>query len=91
MNAEIYQAPSEDGLVNQLSIATSLLTPDGRVVHEAVDSGSSETLPNGVFGYVHYTLVPIGSLSPGPYILRVRVSVDGISSTFRAVPISIVP
>jgi len=90
VNAEIYEAPSEDGLGNQLSITTSLLTPDGRVVREAMESGASETLPNGVFGYQHYTLVPIGTLSPGLYILRVSVSVDGVvPAAVRAVPITV--
>jgi hypothetical protein len=89
VNAEIYEAPSEDDLANPLSIATSLLTPDGRVVHEAVDSGTSETLPSGVSGYQHYALVPIATLPPGLYILRVSVKVDEVVSISRAVPITI--
>ena len=91
VNAEIYEAPTDDGFGATLSIATSIVTPEGRVVHEAVDSGSSETLPNGVFGYQHYTLVPIATLPPGPYILRVSVSVDGAAWTSRSVPITVEP
>lgn len=91
VNADIYEAPTCDGLGANLSVATSILAPDGRVLYESVDIGTSETLPTGVFGYQHYTLVPIATFAPGPYILRVSVSVDGAAWTSRSVPISVVP
>jgi hypothetical protein len=91
VNAEIYEAPVDDGFGGQLTIATSLLASDGRVVYEAVDLGSSETLPSGVFGYQHYTLVPIVAVPPGDYTIRVTAAIDGdnSASTWRAVPITI--
>ena len=89
VNAEIYEAPTCDGLGVNLNVATTILTPEGRVLHESVDIGTSETLPTGVFGYQHYALVPIATLPPGPYILRVSVSVDGATAVWRAMPITV--
>ncbi len=90
VNAEVYEAPTCDGFGANLNLITSIVTPDGRVVFESTDIGSSETLPNGVFGYRHYALVPIATLIPGPYVVRVSVLVDGSMPAWRAVPIMVI-
>ena len=89
VNAEIYEAPPQDDLVGELRITTRIVTPDGRVVYETSDTGQSETLPSGAYGYHHYTLVPISTLPPGLYAVRVTASVDGVMSISRSVPITV--
>jgi hypothetical protein len=94
VNAEIYTyqstAPVADDICfEQMRIYTIVETPEGRVVFETSDVGQSETLPSGVYGYEHYALVPVATLMPGPYVVRVTVS-DGTSSASRAVPITVV-
>jgi hypothetical protein len=93
VNAEIYDAvsntaPGDD--FDSLSIATSILSADGRVVYEHSDVGTSEPLESGVYGYRHYTLVPINALTPGPYVVRVAALLNGVEMASRSVPITIV-
>jgi hypothetical protein len=92
VDAEIYETPLDDGFSTQMTITTSLLTPQGAVVYESTDIGTSETLPSGVFGYPHYTLVPTAAVPPGDYVIRVLAAVDGDAggATWRAIPITIV-
>ena len=93
VNAEIYDAVSRtapDDDFDSLSIATSILSADGHVVYEQSDVGTSEPLESGVYGYKHYTLVPINALTPGPYVVRVAALLNGVVMASRSVPITIV-
>jgi hypothetical protein len=92
VNAQIYQSPPESADADfdqQLRVTTILEAPDGRVVYEATDFGTSETLTSGAYGYHHYALVPIATVPPGPYAVRVSASVNGVTTTSRSVPIAI--
>ena len=88
VNAEIYEAVPDD-LMGQLTVATSIVSSIGRAVYETVDVGQSETLTSGAYGYHHYTLVPVGTLQPGAYVVRVTASVDGAMTASRSVSIAV--
>ena len=92
VNAEIYGAVSSvvpDDEPNSFQIATTLYAAGGTVVHETVEDGTSELLENGEYGFRHYTLVPIASLPPGTYVVRVAAMWNGVISAFRSVPITV--
>jgi len=92
VSAEIYDAvertvPDDD--FESLSVATTVIAPDGRIAYESVDDGASEPLESGAYGYRHYALVPIETLPPGPYVVRVAALLNGVVSASQSVPITV--
>lgn len=94
VNTEIYGAvsdPIDDAGINSFTIATTVFTADGTVVHEFVEGGSSELLDSGEYGYRHYTLVPIGTLPPGAYVIRVAALWNTAVAASQSMAVTVVP
>ncbi len=67
--AEVYDnqpAPS-----HRVSIASSIITDDGREMFAAADERSSDELQGKKGGYGYTRELPLGDLAPGRYVLRV--------------------
>ena len=58
---------------HRVSIASSILTDDGREMFAAADERSSEDLQGKKGGYGYTRELPLGDLPPGRYVLRVTV------------------
>ena len=56
---------------HRVSIASSILTDDGREMFAAADERSSEELQGKKGGYGYTRELPLGDLPPGRYVLRV--------------------
>jgi hypothetical protein len=93
VNTEIYDATTNSGTdddFESLSVSTTIQAADGRVVFEAVEQGASEPLESGIYGYRYYTLVPVDTLEPGPYVVHVAALINGVAASSQSVPITVV-
>jgi VWFA-related protein len=79
---EVYD--NQTRAAHRVSIKTSVIADDGKVVHTAEEERRSEELKGGKGGYGHSTKVETSGLAPGRYVLRIEAATlltDGGSAT----------
>ncbi|MBW8894874.1 MAG: VWA domain-containing protein [Acidobacteria bacterium] len=67
--AEVYD--NQPTPFHRVSIASSIITDDGREMFAAADERSSDELQGKKGGYGYTRELPLGDLAPGRYVLRV--------------------
>ncbi len=67
--AEVYD--NQPAPPHRVSIASSIVTDDGRELFAAADERSSDELQGKKGGYGYTRELPLGDLAPGRYVLRV--------------------
>jgi VWFA-related protein len=67
--AEVYD--NQPSPSHRVSIASSIITDDGRETFAAADERSSDELQGKKGGYGYTRELPLGDLTPGRYVLRV--------------------
>lgn len=92
VHAEFYEKVTEFGLEQDIFVTTRISSTSGDILWETRDSGTSESMSDGRFGYAHSTLVPISAFAPGTYIVEIEAQTLYGATTFvsRSLPIDIV-
>jgi hypothetical protein len=70
--AEVYD--NQLKTPHRVSIKTSIIADDGKVVHTAEDERKSEELQGARGGYGYTTTIDTKTLAPGRYVLRVEAT-----------------
>jgi VWFA-related protein len=70
--AEVYDNVGKTP--HRVEITAAVLADDGKVVHTTSDQRKSEELQGATGGYGYTTKIPLASLSPGRYVLRLTAT-----------------
>jgi len=70
--AEVYD--NETKVPHRVSIKTTVIADDGKIVHTAEDERKSEELKGARGGYGYATTIDTKALAPGRYVLRVEAT-----------------
>lgn len=70
--AEIYDNVGKTP--HRVEITASVLADDGKVVHTTSDQRKSEELQGATGGYGYTTTIPLATLAPGRYVLRLTAT-----------------
>jgi VWFA-related protein len=70
--AEVYDNVA--GTPHRVEITASVLADDGKVMHTTSDQRKSEELQGATGGYGYTTTIPLASLAPGRYVLRLTAT-----------------
>jgi hypothetical protein len=92
VHVEFYDWQDEFDVEQGMTIATRVRASDGTILYSSEDTGGSETLVSGRYGYAHSALVPVRQLPPGTYAVEVQASsLSGDQGAVtREVPLTIV-
>ena len=92
VHVEFYDWQDEFDVEQGMTIATRVRSADGTIVYSSEDTGGSEALTSGRYGYAHSALIPVRRLAPATYAVEVQAtSLSGDQGPVtRAVPITIV-
>ena len=69
---EVYD--NQTKVAHRVSIKTTVIADDGKVVHTAEDERKSEELNDAKGGYGYATKIDTANLTPGRYVLRVEAT-----------------